>query len=230
MKRDPSGANGAEAVHATTANGPTPSTVADGAEGAHLRPDRRHRRRADDLAAGAIGGVRNWDYRYCWLRDATFSLYALMLAGYVEEATAWRDWLLRAVAGVPGRYSRLFTARPASGVSPSAIPVAAATKGRFRSGGQRGRRSASARRVRRGHGRRSTRRAGARLCRRTTPRGRSSGTCSRDLEQRWTRARRGDLGGPRRPRRALHPLEGHGVGGLRPRAPPDRGARSRRRR
>jgi GH15 family glucan-1,4-alpha-glucosidase len=48
-----------------------------------------------------IGGVRNWDYRYCWLRDATFTLLALMSAGYVEEAGAWREWLLRAVAGLP---------------------------------------------------------------------------------------------------------------------------------
>jgi GH15 family glucan-1,4-alpha-glucosidase len=48
-----------------------------------------------------IGGVRNWDYRYCWLRDATFSLYALMLAGYETEAVAWRDWLLRVAAGAP---------------------------------------------------------------------------------------------------------------------------------
>jgi len=48
-----------------------------------------------------IGGVRNWDYRYCWLRDATFSLYALMLAGYEAEAVAWRDWLLRVAAGAP---------------------------------------------------------------------------------------------------------------------------------
>jgi GH15 family glucan-1,4-alpha-glucosidase len=48
-----------------------------------------------------IGGVRNWDYRYCWLRDATFALYALHLGGYETEATAWRDWLLRAVAGSP---------------------------------------------------------------------------------------------------------------------------------
>ena len=47
------------------------------------------------------GGVRNWDYRYCWLRDATFTLNALLLAGYQEEAIAWRDWLLRAVAGSP---------------------------------------------------------------------------------------------------------------------------------
>ncbi len=46
-----------------------------------------------------IGGVRNWDYRYCWLRDATFTLYALMLGGFKDEAAAWRDWLLRAVAG-----------------------------------------------------------------------------------------------------------------------------------
>jgi GH15 family glucan-1,4-alpha-glucosidase len=49
-----------------------------------------------------IGGVRNWDYRYCWLRDATFTLYALMMAGYDDEARAWREWLLRAVAGTPG--------------------------------------------------------------------------------------------------------------------------------
>jgi GH15 family glucan-1,4-alpha-glucosidase len=49
----------------------------------------------------SLGGVRNWDYRYCWLRDATFTLYALMIAGYVQEAVEWRDWLLRAVAGDP---------------------------------------------------------------------------------------------------------------------------------
>ena len=48
-----------------------------------------------------LGGVRNWDYRYCWLRDATFALYALMTAGYTAEAQAWRDWLVRAVAGQP---------------------------------------------------------------------------------------------------------------------------------
>jgi GH15 family glucan-1,4-alpha-glucosidase len=48
-----------------------------------------------------IGGVRNWDYRYCWLRDATFTLESLLVAGYTDEAGAWRDWLLRAVAGDP---------------------------------------------------------------------------------------------------------------------------------
>ncbi|MFJ6535935.1 glycoside hydrolase family 15 protein [Paenarthrobacter sp. NPDC091711] len=48
-----------------------------------------------------LGGPRNWDYRYCWLRDATLTLQSLLAAGYTEEASAWRDWLLRAVAGDP---------------------------------------------------------------------------------------------------------------------------------
>ncbi len=48
-----------------------------------------------------LGGSRNWDYRYCWLRDATFTLQALMSSGFVDEARGWREWLLRAVAGDP---------------------------------------------------------------------------------------------------------------------------------
>ena len=48
-----------------------------------------------------IGGARNWDYRFCWVRDATFVMYALLLAGYRDEARAWREWLLRAAAGRP---------------------------------------------------------------------------------------------------------------------------------
>jgi GH15 family glucan-1,4-alpha-glucosidase len=55
-----------------------------------------------------LGGVRNWDYRYCWLRDATFTLYALIEAGYLEEARAWRQWLLRAVAGEPSKLQILY--------------------------------------------------------------------------------------------------------------------------
>jgi GH15 family glucan-1,4-alpha-glucosidase len=54
------------------------------------------------------GGVRNWDYRYCWLRDATFTLYALLSAGYEEEARAWREWLLRAVAGTPAQMQIMY--------------------------------------------------------------------------------------------------------------------------
>ena len=48
-----------------------------------------------------LGGSRNWDYRYCWLRDATLTLFSLMKAGYFDEASAWRDWLHRSVAGSP---------------------------------------------------------------------------------------------------------------------------------
>ena len=55
------------------------------------------------------GGVRNWDYRYCWLRDATFTLNALLLAGYDEEAVAWREWLLRAAAGRPQDLQTLYS-------------------------------------------------------------------------------------------------------------------------
>jgi GH15 family glucan-1,4-alpha-glucosidase len=55
-----------------------------------------------------IGGVRNWDYRYCWLRDSTFTLYALLSAGFVEEAKAWREWLIRAVAGDPAQLQIMY--------------------------------------------------------------------------------------------------------------------------
>ena len=48
-----------------------------------------------------LGGTRNWDYRFCWVRDATFTLWSLLTTGYTEEATEWREWLLRAVAGSP---------------------------------------------------------------------------------------------------------------------------------
>ena len=55
-----------------------------------------------------LGGVRNWDYRFCWLRDATLTLLALMNAGYYEEAQAWRDWLLRAAAGSPSQLQIMY--------------------------------------------------------------------------------------------------------------------------
>ncbi len=55
-----------------------------------------------------IGGSRNWDYRFCWLRDATLTLLALMDAGYHDEASAWRDWLLRAVAGSPSQLQIMY--------------------------------------------------------------------------------------------------------------------------
>jgi GH15 family glucan-1,4-alpha-glucosidase len=58
-----------------------------------------------------IGGIRNWDYRYCWLRDATLAFFALVDAGYKEEASAWRDWLLRAVAGTSSHLQVMYGIR-----------------------------------------------------------------------------------------------------------------------
>jgi GH15 family glucan-1,4-alpha-glucosidase len=55
-----------------------------------------------------IGGVRNWDYRYCWIRDATLLLYALINAGYFEEAGAFQEWLLRAAAGAPDQMQIMY--------------------------------------------------------------------------------------------------------------------------
>jgi GH15 family glucan-1,4-alpha-glucosidase len=55
-----------------------------------------------------VGGARNWDYRYCWLRDSTFSFDALMLAGYEDEARRWIDWMIRAVAGSPAQAHMLY--------------------------------------------------------------------------------------------------------------------------
>ena len=55
-----------------------------------------------------IGGVRNWDYRFCWLRDATLTLFSLVSAGYREEAKSWRQWLLRAIAGSPAQMQTIY--------------------------------------------------------------------------------------------------------------------------
>ncbi|HEY1615260.1 MAG TPA: glycoside hydrolase family 15 protein [Rhizomicrobium sp.] len=55
-----------------------------------------------------LGGPRNWDYRYCWLRDATFTLLAFLNAGYTEEAVAWQSWLMRAIAGSPEQIQTLY--------------------------------------------------------------------------------------------------------------------------
>ncbi len=56
----------------------------------------------------SLGGERNWDYRYCWLRDAAFTLLILILAGYTEEAVSWRVWLLRAIAGAPDQLQTMY--------------------------------------------------------------------------------------------------------------------------
>jgi GH15 family glucan-1,4-alpha-glucosidase len=55
-----------------------------------------------------LGGVRNWDYRFCWIRDATLTLYALLTSGYRDEALAWREWLARAAAGRPAELQTIY--------------------------------------------------------------------------------------------------------------------------
>jgi len=75
--------------------------VADNAKGSHLRTNRRIVAAPTTSLPECLGGPRNWDYRFCWLRDSTFTLYALLISGYIDEARAWREWLLRAIAGHP---------------------------------------------------------------------------------------------------------------------------------
>ena len=83
----------------------------DHTEGAHFLAYRGHRGGAYDVAPEQIGGIRNWDYRYCWVRDSTLTLDALLNAGYVAEAKSWREWLLRAVAGHPSELNIAYGVR-----------------------------------------------------------------------------------------------------------------------
>ena len=70
----------------------------------------------------ALGGTRNWDYRYCWLRDATFTLLALANNGFLDEARTWREWLLRAVAGDPSKLQILYGVDGERRIAESELP------------------------------------------------------------------------------------------------------------
>ena len=127
-----------------------------------------------------IGSVRNWDYRFCWLRDATLTLFAMTVGGYTEEALAWRDWLLRAIAGDPEDLQIMYGAAGERRLTEYEIPLARGLRGLVAGARrQRGERAVPARRVRRGardalpHP--ST---DARRDRRTTSAGRSRPRCS----------------------------------------------------
>ena len=170
-----------------------------------------------------LGGVRNWDYRYCWLRDATFTLYALLDAGYLDEARAWREWLLRAVAGEPVADPDHVRPGRRAPADRDRAPLAARLRG-LAAGARRQRRLAAvpARRLRRGD-RRPVPGPPARAWSRSTTPGTSSQALLEFLETAWQAARRGHLGGAR-PAAALHPLEGHGLGRLRPRGQGGRAA------
>ena len=76
-----------------------------------------------------LGGPRNWDYRYCWLRDATFTLQALLGTGFVEEARAWREWLLRAIAGDPADLQTMYTLDGARRMTEAELPWLAGYEG-----------------------------------------------------------------------------------------------------
>ena len=76
-----------------------------------------------------VGGARNWDYRYCWLRDAAFTLLAFMNLGYYDEARAWRDWLLRAVAGSPEQMQILYGVTGAKQLPERELPWLAGYEG-----------------------------------------------------------------------------------------------------
>src|SRR5581483_10359261 len=69
-----------------------------------------------------LGGECNWDYRYTWLRDSTFALSAFLNAGYREEAREWRDWLLRAAAGVPDRLRTMYRSDASRNIVPHEVP------------------------------------------------------------------------------------------------------------
>jgi GH15 family glucan-1,4-alpha-glucosidase len=69
-----------------------------------------------------IGGARNWDYRFCWLRDSTYTLQALISAGYLSEAKAWREWLLRAVAGDPAQLQIVYALDGARRIPEAVLP------------------------------------------------------------------------------------------------------------
>ena len=163
-----------------------------------------------------IGGVRNWDYRYCWLRDATFTLYALMNAGYIDEARAWRDWLLRAVAGDPAKAQILYGVGGAAAHPRVRARLAARLRG-LAAGAHRQRRARAvpARRVRRGDGRAAP---GARRTASTADD--HAWSLQRNLmeflEGAWDQPGRGHLGGARAAP-PLHALEGARVGRVRPR-------------
>ena len=121
-----------------------------------------------------LGGVRNWDYRYCWVRDATLCLYALLQGGYHEEARAWRDWLLRSVAGSPDDLRTLYGVAGERRLPELELPWLPGYEGsRPVRVGNAARGPAPARRVRRADGR-AVHRAPASAC----PTTRTPGGCS----------------------------------------------------
>ena len=126
----------------------------------------------------AIGGVRNWDYRFCWVRDATLTLLSLVRAGYDDEARAWRDWLLRAIAGSPDGPQSLYGIAGERRTRRGRAALARGLRGLEAGAGRETRPPTSSSSTCTGRSStRSTRRARP-GCHRRTTRGRSAGGCS----------------------------------------------------
>ena len=171
-----------------------------------------------------FGGERNWDYRYCWLRDAALTIDSLIDAGYTDEARLWRHWLLRAVAGDPEDLQIMYAV---DGAPPPARahPRPPARLRRVAAGAdrQRRRRAAPARRARRGDDRARSR---------PRPPGSRHDDDAWALQRALVEPLADDLAaspttacGRSAARSALHPLPGDGLGGVRPRGPRRRGRR-----
>ncbi len=171
-----------------------------------------------------IGGVRNWDYRFCWLRDASLTLDAFMIGGYVEEAHAFRDWLLRAVAGDPAELQIMYAVDGFRRLTEFELPWLPGLRG-VEAGARRQRRhrAVPARRLRRGdvvH----LRGAAAWGCQGRRQGWRSTAELIAFIEKRLAAPRRRHLGGARRAA-PLHALEGDGLGRDRSRRARDRRVR-----
>ena len=162
-----------------------------------------------------LGGVRNWDYRYCWLRDATITLEALLRTGYTEEASAWREWLGRTIAGDPRRRAD----HVRRGGRAQARGVAGRLAARLRELGAGADRQcrgqpAAARRLRRGDRRDHARQPGGAVASTATP-GAWCGPCSGSSTKNWDQPDEG-IWEVRGPAQALRAFQGDGVGRLRP--------------
>ena len=162
--------------------------------------------------------MRNWDYRFCWLRDATLTLLAMLNAGYRDEAEAWRQWLLRAVAGDPADLQIMYGIAGERRLDERELEWLPGYEGSQPGAGrQRRLEPAPARRLRRG-ARRAVPDARCTARRPTTTSGRSCASCSTGSRTAGAATDAGiwEVRGPSAP---LHALEGDGLGRVRPRRP-----------
>jgi hypothetical protein len=199
--------------------------VAARAEGPDLRADGWNRRRADDVAAGGIGGPRNWDYRYCWLRDATLTLVALIDSGYLDEAARGASGCSARLAGRPADLQIMYGVageRRSPSTRQTGFPATRAP-GPVRVG------NAASEQVQLDVYGKSSKPSRPRGSTASSRRPRLAALCepARVPRRGLAPAGLGHLGGARA-EPPLHALEGHGLGGVRPCAPHERELGARR--